>query len=192
MIKKTKVLTLGLICLLVLSFCKSPTDPKIEEILEQKNLPIIESFTATPSGLDYLQKSNLKWKVTNADKIEIDNGIGIVEVEGMKEIAPIETTIYILIATNDDGNAKQSCTVTCKEGYVYKYPNWPQISFGISNNTIHVYWQIVNRGWTPIYNLRAMVEMYLFGDIVATGETAICDKLEPHEQIYWEIIFYEK
>jgi hypothetical protein len=68
---------LGFVCFFVFAHFNSPASTGIEEIIEQdKNLPIIEYFTANPAHLNYLKNSTLKWKVTNANKVEIDNGIG--------------------------------------------------------------------------------------------------------------------
>jgi len=54
--------------------------------------------------------STLKWKVINADKVEIDKGIGEVALEGMWEFYPYERITFTLMATNDDGRVQKSCT----------------------------------------------------------------------------------
>ncbi len=61
--------------------------------------PVISSFTASPSSILLGGSSTLSWgAVTNADSVEIDNGIGGVAAPGSRAVSPSVTTVYVLIA----------------------------------------------------------------------------------------------
>jgi len=182
-------LALGLIYLLVFTCCKSPVDPGIREIIEQEEIyPVIQLFAGDLSSLNYKEKTNLKWKVINASTVTIDNGIGPVATEGIKEIAPEETTTYILTATGDNGSRERSCVIICKPGYLKD--NWGYPSIGSAGEyALYVAGKPTNKGWTTIYNPRATVSIYLSGELLAIKELRICDKVEPGETIIWEVIF---
>ena len=108
-----KLSILGLICLFIFVFgCKKPlpTSPDIPDILV---LPSITYFIATPFEIVVGSPSNLTWSVTNATKVEIDQGIGVVEAQlDNRMVTPTSSTTYTLTATNDDGEKTASVTVT--------------------------------------------------------------------------------
>ena len=63
--------------------------------------PRILQFTATPNSILGGVAAKLSWQVENADEVEIDNGVGVVNsVSGVVEVMPAETTIYTLTARN--------------------------------------------------------------------------------------------
>lgn len=100
---------IGLVILgLVAGFaCKSSTTPPAKE------LPTINSFTATPSTIDRGASSTLAWDVSDASSVSINQGIGSVSTKtGTTSVSPTDTTTYTLTATNDDGNKTATCTVT--------------------------------------------------------------------------------
>lgn len=106
---RIKLLILGLICLFIFAYCNSPADPEIEKTLNPGNpgLPVIHYFTASGGG----QRGTLSWKVTNHFRVEIDNGIGEVLGQGIRNVSVTETTTYVLTATNADGQVQASCSV---------------------------------------------------------------------------------
>ena len=70
-----KLVFISLACLLI--FCcgdgpKSPMSPETPK----KNLPVINYFRANPIKISCGASSTLSWQVTNATKVEIDQGIG--------------------------------------------------------------------------------------------------------------------
>ena len=79
------------------------------------SLPIITSFTASPSTISTGQSSTLSWNITGADSISLDHGIGtpqgiaplFIVVEGINS-----TTTYTLTATNSAGSTTRQVTVT--------------------------------------------------------------------------------
>jgi peptidoglycan-associated lipoprotein len=73
--------------------------------------PAINFFNAEPSTIDKGQGASLRWSVTNAINITIDQGIGQVSPNGRRTVYPGETTTYTLSAANSQGESTTS-TVT--------------------------------------------------------------------------------
>ena len=75
------------------------------------SLPVITSFTASPSTVAAGQSSTLQWNVTGASSVSIDQGIGNVSPGGTKPVTPATTTTYTITATNGSGSAKLVATI---------------------------------------------------------------------------------
>jgi len=69
-------------------------------------------FAAEPSSIDRGQSSTLRWEVTNANQISIDNGVGTVQATGSRSVYPTETTTYKLTANGPGGTLSKTATVT--------------------------------------------------------------------------------
>ena len=74
--------------------------------------PDIAMFAAEPSSIDRGQSSTLRWEVTNANQIAIDNGVGTVQATGSRSVYPTETTTYKLTANGPGGTLSKTATVT--------------------------------------------------------------------------------
>jgi sugar lactone lactonase YvrE len=72
-------------------------------------LPVIQSFTATPSLISNAQSSTLNWVVSGAATLSIDNGVGLVTGNSVS-VAPTGTTTYTLTATNAAGSVATATT----------------------------------------------------------------------------------
>jgi hypothetical protein len=66
--------------------------------------PIIEHFDAKPILVSLGEPANLSWSVIGASQVEINQGIGQVELKGFRILYPSETTIYTLMALNGTRN----------------------------------------------------------------------------------------
>jgi purple acid phosphatase-like protein/parallel beta helix pectate lyase-like protein len=75
-------------------------------------LPVISSFTASPSVITSGQTSVLSWVVTGATSLRLDPGDINVTGATSRQVAPTATTHYTLTATNNAGSQAQSVTVT--------------------------------------------------------------------------------
>ncbi|TMB41990.1 MAG: hypothetical protein E6J58_02295 [Deltaproteobacteria bacterium] len=75
--------------------------------------PVINSFTADASTVSPGQSTTLRWSLTNATSISIDHGVGAVTGNSVV-VQPIDTTTYLLTATNAGGTATSSITVTVR------------------------------------------------------------------------------
>jgi hypothetical protein len=68
------------------------------------SLPVINSFTASPSDISLGGSTSLSWNVSNTTSVTIDNGVGVVGSSGSTIVLPTATTIFTLTASNAAGN----------------------------------------------------------------------------------------
>ena len=68
-------------------------------------LPVVNSFTASPSSITVGSSATLSWNVSNATSVTIDQGVGAVGSSGTTSVSPAATTTYTLTATNAAGSA---------------------------------------------------------------------------------------
>ena len=72
----------------------------------------ILKFTATPSSVQPGQSVTLEWVVVNADRIALDQGIGIVATRDGRTVTPNATTTYTLTARGYAGTGGETKSVT--------------------------------------------------------------------------------
>jgi hypothetical protein len=72
------------------------------------------TISANPATISQGESTLLSWASTNADTAHIDNGVGVVSVDGSVLVSPEHTTTYTFTATgsNGSGNAKVTVMVT--------------------------------------------------------------------------------
>ena len=73
--------------------------------------PMIANFTAEPSTIERGGSSMLRWSVSNATDISINQGIGRVDANGSRSVYPSNTTTYTLTANGPGGSVESSATV---------------------------------------------------------------------------------
>ncbi len=73
--------------------------------------PSINSFTVEPRSVERGQSATLRWSVSNATDITIDQGIGAVQSNGSRQVFPSNTTTYTLVANGPGGSDTRSVTV---------------------------------------------------------------------------------
>ena len=80
--------------------------------------PIVKFFTAEPATIERGQASSLKWEVTGAESVSINQGLGVVgtspsggTISGNRSVFPSNTTTYSLTATNAGGSVSETVTV---------------------------------------------------------------------------------
>jgi len=71
----------------------------------------INSFTAEPSTIVRGNSSTLRWSVSDATAITIDNGIGTVPASGSRSVSPSDNTTYRMTAKGEGGDAVAAVTV---------------------------------------------------------------------------------
>lgn len=74
--------------------------------------PSISSFSAEPTSIDRGQASTLRWSVSNATDISIDQGVGAVQSNGSRSVYPSNTTTYTLVANGPGGSDTRTVTVS--------------------------------------------------------------------------------
>jgi len=89
-----------------------PPPPPPAPVPAPANKPVINYFTAEPTTVSSGQPSSLRWSVTDATSVEIDNGIGQVSPNGRRAVYPTGTTTYNMTATGAGGTTEGSVTVT--------------------------------------------------------------------------------
>lgn len=72
----------------------------------------ILTFTAEPNSIQPGESVALTWAVVNADRITVDQGVGVVPTRGTQKVSPAVTTTYTLRAIGRGGADQQSLTVT--------------------------------------------------------------------------------
>ncbi len=73
--------------------------------------PVISTFSAEPSTIERGQSATLRWSVENATDVSIDQGLGMVQPSGTRQVFPSNTTTYTLTAKGPGGTATSSATV---------------------------------------------------------------------------------
>ena len=74
--------------------------------------PVVGEFTVEPSTVERGQSAVLRWTVTNATDISINNGVGTVPAMGNRRVIPADTTTYTLTASGPAGQIMANATVT--------------------------------------------------------------------------------
>lgn len=96
-------------CLLLVSL--------LSMLLSCKSDPYIYiTFDATPNPIAKGDSATLRWNVTGADKVTIDNGIGEVPPYGKYVVSPGQSQKYTLTATNSGRRAEENVIVNIIEG----------------------------------------------------------------------------
>jgi peptidoglycan-associated lipoprotein len=83
----------------------APTGPSSDR-------PVVAEFAAEPSSVERGQTAQLRWNVTGATDISINNGIGTVPASGSRRITPNETTTYTMTANGPNGSTTATATVS--------------------------------------------------------------------------------
>jgi peptidoglycan-associated lipoprotein len=97
--------------------CKKKTPPPPPPPIQQPPppappaKPMVNSFTAEPTSIEPGQSSTLRWSVSNATDITIDQGVGAVQSEGTHAVQPSATTTYTLAVRGPGGTDSRSVTV---------------------------------------------------------------------------------
>jgi peptidoglycan-associated lipoprotein len=77
--------------------------------------PSVAEFVAEPSSIERGQSSTLRWTVTNAGSVTIDNSIGTVQASASRRVFPGASTTYTLTATGPGGTQTATATVNVSE-----------------------------------------------------------------------------
>ena len=77
--------------------------------------PVIELFVTDPGTINKGSPTILRWSVSGAQTVFIDNGIGQVNGNGTRTLYPPVTTTYTLSASNSGGTVTASASVTVQE-----------------------------------------------------------------------------
>jgi outer membrane protein OmpA-like peptidoglycan-associated protein len=73
------------------------------------------SLSASPASVEHGQCATLTWSSTNASTVSIDHEVGKVEPSGSKEVCPLSSTQFTIIAAGEHGSKEASTTVEVTE-----------------------------------------------------------------------------
>lgn len=79
--------------------------------LGKSSKPVIAFFSSEPNAVTAGKSVSLRWSVTGAQRVQIDNGLGTVESSGSRQMQLNGSTTYKLEATNAAGTASAVLTV---------------------------------------------------------------------------------
>jgi len=71
----------------------------------------ISSFTVEPRSIERGQAATLRWSITNATEMSLDQGLGVVQANGTRQVFPSNTTTYTLSARSAGGGDSKTVTV---------------------------------------------------------------------------------
>jgi hypothetical protein len=95
-------------------------------------LPVINSFTASPSSITAGSSVTLGWNVSNATLVTISPEVGTVASSGTTIVLPLATTTYTLTATNAAGSAT-AMTQVAVSGAPSPFTGLPVVNYFTAN-----------------------------------------------------------
>jgi len=123
-LNKLFILALSLLVLLILI----PSCITIQAPSGQ--LPVIGTFSSSPSTVNPGGTSTLSWNVTGANSVSIDNGIGQVNAAGTMAVSPATSIVYTISATNSAGTLTSSAAITVSSA--------PPVAFAVTSVTANI------------------------------------------------------
>jgi len=99
-------------------------------------VPVI-LFSANPESIQAGHSVTLKWEVTNATELNIDNGVGKIQAKGSKQVKPTNNITYTLTATGEGGTRSESVDIEVAEPpKIEARVNLQGVTFGSGNATL--------------------------------------------------------
>ena len=116
--KNASAAALALTLLLGASACKkkapapppAPPPPPPAAVAPAPDKPSL-TFTVEPTSIQKGQSAMLRWQVSNATDMSIDQGVGAVQSSGQRQVYPNDTTTYTLSAKGPGGSDSKTVTV---------------------------------------------------------------------------------
>ena len=127
--------------------------------------PNIELFTVSPGNIVRGGSIELRWNVSNAQTVSIDNGIGQVASSGSKMLYPQASTTYTLTASNEGASAIATTSVTVQES---AFVGNPDITF-TAQHLGGTSWQL---NWNVFYATQIIIEPDI-GPVNPTGSRVV-------------------
>lgn len=113
--------------------------------------PTIDSFSADSTSLSSGQSTVIRWSVSNATTVSIDNGIGTVPPTGTRSVSPtFQVNAYRLTASNQGGSVNRTVTISVTNSMICSAAGLPGGTTAVCNNG--QYSQSQNRSGTCSQN----------------------------------------
>lgn len=112
--------------------------------------PQVDSFTATDTSIANGEPTKLVWRTSYADKVTIDNGVGVEAADGSVVVRPKATTVYSLTATTAAGTDTKTLTITVNNQPIVHVGDFPDgILERVNQGDVTDSFTLVNRGVAP-------------------------------------------
>jgi hypothetical protein len=111
-LKRFVFLFLSLLVLILIIGCITVLPPVSNIIPPIPQPSVIREFSSNPSAINSGGTSTLLWNVTGANSVNIDQGIGPVDIAGTRIVSPTISTVYTISATNAAGTVTRSSLTT--------------------------------------------------------------------------------
>jgi tRNA A-37 threonylcarbamoyl transferase component Bud32 len=85
--------------------------PAKTDVLAPLAAPVIKEFIVDPPSIASGSAATLRWNVTGAREVALDQGIGKVAAADKLEVRPLQATAYVLTATGDGGKVTAPVTL---------------------------------------------------------------------------------
>jgi peptidoglycan-associated lipoprotein len=95
-----------------------PPPPKAEVRTPEPNRPVIHVFTAEPNAIQPGASAELRWVVSDATNISVDQGIGAVPLRGSRTVKPAATITYTLQAKGPGGEASATTSIRVETAHL--------------------------------------------------------------------------
>ena len=109
-ITRGAALVTALAMIIFLAACAKKVAPPPPPPPPAPNAPTA-SLSANPNTVDAGQPTTLTWQTTNATDVSID-GIGPVDMSGSRQVTPVDSTTYHLVAKGTGGTQDATARVT--------------------------------------------------------------------------------
>jgi peptidoglycan-associated lipoprotein len=116
--RKISIILLGFTLFIAATGCKkkvapAPPPPPPKEVPTPPPPPkvSIAQFVAEPSTIERGQSATLRWEISNATDISINQSVGAVQARGSRQVFPSNSTTYTLTAKGPGGTDSRSATV---------------------------------------------------------------------------------
>ncbi len=110
--KRLVFLSLSILLLILIPGCFTLPAPAPNPVPPVGAPSVIVAFSSNPSAITAGGTSTLLWNVTGAISVNIDQGIGLVDVAGTRVVSPAASTVYTISATNAAGTVTRSAVIT--------------------------------------------------------------------------------
>ncbi len=125
------------------------------------------SLSASPASIEQGQCATLTWSSANASSASIDQGVGKVDLSGLRQVCPTTTTPYTIAAVGAGGSRAASTTVTVKLP-----PPAPTVSLSASPASIEQ-GQCATLTWSSANASSASIDQGV-GKVDLSGSRQVC------------------
>jgi len=105
-----------------------------EVVTPSTKVPVVQSFTVSPTIIVYGASATLQWDVTGATSVFIEPNVGSVPLSGSQVVSPPYSTSYVLTASNATNTVSSTATLSVNPAPTYVPPYsvpYPSSSIGV-------------------------------------------------------------